>query len=122
MIKPLLIPGVQMPRRDEEGREYRVVFDKESIERIYNSFNKNDIAEGIDIFLNDKSDSRFTNKYPEGSLIGVSKMTTNDNGDINFSIELPLKFNLKKTKRKRSRTKTIVVKAGDNSNPFTEIP
>lgn len=91
---PLLIPNKLIYRRDENGYEYNIMFDKETIDLIADKFNKNKLGDIFNFQHSDKQVSAYlkenwlienpdkSNKYgfdlPDGTWFGSVKVEDTD--------------------------------------------
>lgn len=58
-----------IPRVDEDGREFNVIFDNDAIKGIMDKFEGSTEKEEFGLYLNDPSDTRFDKDVPVGSLM-----------------------------------------------------
>jgi len=91
---PMLVPNKMIYRRDENGYEYNIMFDKETIELIAEKFNRNKLGDKFNLqhsdveveaflkenWLTDKPDKseKYGFELPEGTWFGAVKVVDED--------------------------------------------
>lgn len=129
----LLIPNKMIYRRDDNGNEYNIIFDKETIELISDKFNKNKFTDVFNFQHSDKMVQAYlkenwlvenpdkSNKYgfelPEGTWFGAVKVEDENfwneyvsNGEVKgFSVELKCDIELVELS-KENKNKQIINK------------
>lgn len=66
---PVLVPDRQFQRISDDGTPYKIMFGKESIEKIFNEFRS--MPKTHELYINEETHPLFDDSFPVGSLMAV---------------------------------------------------